>query len=82
MKTPAPVKTASGWRIQLRLGGQSVVVKAEDKRACIRKAEQIKANWQIDRTIQTHARDRVGEIMEGYIEAKERTLSPLTVTNG
>ena len=79
MKTPAPVKTASGWRIQLRLGGQSVVVKAEDKRACIRKAEQIKANWQIDRTIQTHARDRVGEIMEGYIEAKERTLSPLTV---
>ena len=79
MKTPAPVKTASGWRIQLRLGGQSVIVKDLDRRACIRKAEQIKANWQIDRKVQTHARERVGEIMEGYIEAKERTLSPLTV---
>ena len=79
MKTPAPVKTAAGWRIQLRLGGQSVIVKAADKRSCIRKAEQIKANWQIDHVVQTHTRDRVGEIMEGYIEAKERTLSPLTV---
>lgn len=79
MKTPAPTKTASGWRIQLRLGGQSVIVKAADKRSCIRKAEQIKANWQVDRKLQAVSRERVGEVMEGYIEAKEKSLSPLTV---
>ena len=79
LKTPQPQKTAAGWRIQLRLGGQSVIVKAEDRRACIRKAEQIKANWNIDRKLQTVSRDRVGEIMDGYIDAKEPTLSPLTV---
>ena len=79
MKTPTPTKTASGWRIQLRLGGQSVIVKATDRRACIKKAEQIKANWNIDRKLQTSVKERVGEIMEGYIDAKEPTLSPLTV---
>lgn len=79
MKTPVPVKTATGWRIQLRLGGQSVIVKAEDRRACIKKAEQVKANWNIDRKLQTVSRDRVGEIIEGYIDAREPNLSPLTV---
>lgn len=80
MQIPKPTKTASGYRIQLRLGGQSVVVKAEDKRSCVKKAEQIKANWQIDRqAIVAPSRDRIGDMMDGYIAAKESTLSPLTV---
>ena len=63
----------------MRLGGQSVVIKALNKRDCIREAEQVKANWNVSRQLQSFSHERVGEIMDGYIDAKAPALSPLTV---
>lgn len=81
MKVPQPQKTAIGYRIQLRLGGESIMVNDPDKRTCIHKAEQIKSTFLLTGKIDgdSGTKKTVYEIIESYIAAKDSLLSPSTV---
>lgn len=78
MKIPEPKKTASGkWRIQLRLGGKSIVVADYDKKKCQAMALAIKYD-----AIQKASEPEnltLGEAMDKYIELRTPVISPATV---
>ena len=79
MHIPEPKKTATGYRIQLRLGGQSIPVMASTARECRRRAGLIKAQWFADE----HAVHSTGSLtletaMERYIDEYSAVLSPST----
>lgn len=78
VKIPEPVKTAAGkWRIQLRLGGKSIVIADYDKKKCKAMAMAIKYN-----AIQTASEPEnmtLGEAMDKYIELRTPVISPATV---
>ena len=46
MYIPEPKETPSGWRIQLRINGQSIPVLADTPKECKRQAALIKAQAQ------------------------------------
>ena len=46
MYIPEPKKTPTGWRIQLRINGQSIPVMADTPKECRRKAALFKAEAQ------------------------------------
>ena len=48
MYIPEPKETPSGWRIQLRINGQSIPVLADTPRECKRQAALIKAQAQAE----------------------------------
>lgn len=82
MKTPKPRRLPSGsWHIQLRLGGRSVSITEATERACIQKAQLIKAEHiagkdtrSMDRSLNT-----LDKLLAHYINAKKPVLSPSTV---
>lgn len=82
MKVPEPRKLPSGaWRIQLRLGGESISITSSSKKECKRQAELVKAEY---RSGKRESRVSLGELtirqgIDGYIEARKNKLSPSTV---
>ena len=79
MKVPEPKKTKSGWRIQLRINGQSIPVTSADRKECIREAARIKAEMQANAQIPAVIDKTVDNILERYISSKENVLSPSTI---
>lgn len=78
MKVPEPKQTALGnWRIQLRIGGQSIVVSEDSNKACKAKAEAIK--WGFLK-VQSRPEDMtLDQAFEKYIEKRQVVLSPSTI---
>lgn len=82
MKTPKPRRLPSGsWHIQLRLGGRSVSITEATEKACVQKAQLIKAEHiagkdtrSMDRSLNT-----LDKLLAHYINAKKPVLSPSTV---
>lgn len=81
MNVPEPKKTPSGWRIQLRLGGQSIPVTDTDKKRCIHQAEMIKSQYKLNGQIQQQRRRQptLTDAIDQYIEDRKNVLSPSTV---
>lgn len=81
MKIPAPRRLKNGtWFIQLRLGGESISVSDANKSACVRKAQLIKSEYLMGKRIYAPAADlTLSSAIDQMIEAKQNTLSPLTV---
>lgn len=75
---PKPTRMASGeWRIQLRLDGQSTVIKAETERECIAKAKAAKLGiLEIKRSPE---KITLTKAIDRYIEDKSAVLSPSTI---
>lgn len=83
MKTPKPRRLPSGsWFIQLRLAGQSISITEPTEKACIQKAQLLKAEYlagkkmeqRTDQTART-----LDRFLENYIDSKRPVLSPSTV---
>lgn len=82
MKVPTPKRLPSGsWHIQLRLAGRSISITEPTEKACVKKAQLIKAEHlagkdtrTMDRSVRTLER-----LLESYIKAKRQVLSPSTV---
>lgn len=80
MKVPEPRKLKSGtWFIQLRLGGVSVPVTADNARECKRQATLIKAEHLAGKRTVRSSASTLGQIIDGYIAKYEPDLSPSTV---
>lgn len=78
MKIPEPKKTAAGkWRIQLRLGGKSIVVSDYDKKKCQARAMAIK--YDAIQTASEPSNMTLGEALDKYIELRTPVISPATV---
>jgi integrase len=77
---PKARKLDSGtWYIQLRLGGQSVPVKADTEAKCKRLAAQIKEEYKATKKLPEADTKTVGEAMDDYINARLNTASPSTI---
>ena len=80
MKVPKPRKLPSGsWFIQLRLGGQSICVTESTEKACIKKAQLIKAEHQAGRRIAAASPRTLEQAMSAYVDSRINILSPSTV---
>lgn len=79
MKVPEPQKTKYGWRIQLRINGQSIPVTSPDRKTCIKQAARIKAELQAGARMPDIVGVSVEEAISKYIASKENVLSPSTV---
>ena len=83
MKVPEPRKQKSGiWRIQLRLNGISIPVTAATETACRNEAASIKANYKAGKltVAQKKKLPTLTEAIDAYIEKRENTISPSTLT--
>ena len=76
MKIPKAVRLPSGiWRIQLRLGGESIPVKALTEKACNAEARYIKAEYLAGRRVREPEPEpepeppTLGEILDEYIKS-------------
>lgn len=79
MKTPTPKKTASGYRIQLRLNGASIPVTAPTAKECIRQAELIKAEHRAEKRLVSKNNITLRQAIGNYIAARDGVLSPSTI---
>lgn len=85
MKIPKAKKLPSGnWRIQLRLGGQSISITQPTQRAAIRAAEMAKAEYRLDGKIAQMQKapekpPTLRELCEKYIDERRATRSPNTI---
>lgn len=81
MKVPEPTRLKSGeWRIQLRLGGKSMVVTDWNKKECISKAALVKAEYQAGKREAARAQETtLTQAIDDYISKRSNTLSPLTI---
>lgn len=82
MKLPTPRKLPSGnWFIQLRIGGQSVSITEATEKACVRRAQLVKAEYQAGRkTAQSKEKSlTLSQAVDKYIESRENILSPSTI---
>jgi len=78
MKVPEPKQTAAGkWRIQLRIGGQSIVVSEDSKKACKAKAEAIK--WGFLKVQSSPEEITLEQAFDKCIEKRQVVLSPATI---
>ena len=78
MKIPKPVKLKSGvYRIQLKLGGKSIMAYGDTEAQCKKQAALIKSEHLAGKVIQTKCRYTVSEAIDQYIADKK--LSPSTV---
>jgi len=82
MKVPKAKRLPSGsWHIQLRLSGRSISITEPTEKACLQKAQLLKAQHLagretigMDRSVRT-----LDKLLEQYINAKRPVLSPSTV---
>jgi integrase len=82
VKVPKAKRLPSGsWHIQLRLGGRSISVTEPTERACIKRAQLIKAEHLAGKDTRTMDRGvrTLDKLLETYIKAKRPVLSPSTV---
>lgn len=83
MKVPAPRKLSSGkWFIQMRLGGESVSVSDNNKKACVTQAQAVKAEYLAGKRApkqETVELPTLTLAIDAYIESKSNTLSPSTI---
>ena len=79
MKVPKPQKTASGYRIQLRLGGKSIPVTASTAKECKHQAELIKSQYLAESKLPDRSTITLGQALESYIVSKSGSLSPSTI---
>ena len=92
MKIPEPRKLPSGnWFIQLRLDGRSISITKETPAECKYEAELIKAQHLKKVTIEKKIQAKVnktngqsngktiGDIIDKFINSREKTLSPSTI---
>lgn len=86
MKVPKARKLSSGkWFIQLRLGGESIPITESTERACIKKAQRVKADYLDGKRLEPKeepAEEKLptlGEAEDRYIEQKTNIRSPATL---
>lgn len=83
MKIPEARKLKSGnWHIQLRLNGVSVPITEKTKKECEQKARAIKANHRAGmvKIKAEKATPTLSAAIDAYIEKRNNTLSPSTIT--
>lgn len=79
MYIPEPKQTRDGWRIQLRINGQSIPVMAETAKECKRRAAIIKAEAQAAAMPAKRAEITLTEAIDRYIDERKNSLSPSTI---
>lgn len=79
MYVPEPKETPSGWRIQLRINGQSIPVLADTPKECKRQAALIKAQAQAAGKPVKKCDLTLSQAIDAYIAERSNTLSPSTV---
>lgn len=79
MHIPEPKKTASGWRIQLRINGQSIPVTADTPKECKRQAALIKAEAQAAAKPVKKCDLTLSQAIDAYISERSNILSPSTI---
>lgn len=82
MKVPKAKRLPSGsWHIQLRLGGKSYSITEPTEKACVQKAQLLKAEHLAgrDTTMMDRSARTLDKLLEQYINAKRPVLSPSTV---
>lgn len=79
MHVPEPKKTPSGWRIQLRIGGQSIPVTADTPKECKRQAALIKAEAQAAGKPVKKCDLTLSQAIDAYIAALPPDISPATL---
>ena len=79
MHVPEPKKTPSGWRIQLRIGGQSIPVTADTPKECKRQAALIKAEAQAAAKPVKKCDLTLSQAIDAYIAALPPYISPATL---
>nr|DAZ39255.1 MAG TPA: Integrase [Caudoviricetes sp.] len=79
MHVPEPKKTPSGWRIQLRIGGQSIPVTADTPKECKRQAALIKAEAQAAAKPVKKCSLTLSQAIDAYIAERCNILSPSTL---
>lgn len=84
MAVPKPVQLPSGtWRIQLQLGGERISLTGPDKKALVREAEYLKAEYKAGKRAAppepASPSPTVSECFDRYIATREHSLSPATI---
>lgn len=79
MYIPEPKETPSGWRIQLRINGQSIPVLADTPRECKRQAALIKAQAQAAGKPVKKCDLTLFQAIDAYIAALPPDISPATL---
>ncbi len=87
MKIPKARKLPSGtWRIQLRLGGESININARTEKECVRLAQITKAEYLAgkrqaspDPESEPQQLPTLREAIDSYIDSRSNTLSPATL---
>lgn len=86
MAIPKPVQLPSGsWRIRMRLGGENISLTGPDKKALIKEAEFVKAEYKAGRRAQLAEEKEnphtptIFEAFDNYLAKKSNTLSPATI---
>ena len=77
MYIPEPKKTPTGWRIQLRINGQSIPVMADTPKECRRKAALVKAEAQNAAKPVKKCDLTLTQAIDAYICALPPDISPL-----
>ena len=83
MVVPKARRMSSGnWYINLRLGGESINVKAPTEKACIKEAQLIKAEYLSGKRSQPKGLERtLREVANEHIEKLRSRRSPSTIVN-
>lgn len=80
MYVPEPKQNKDGqWKIQLRINGQSIVVKASTAKECKRRAAIIKAEAQESIRAAKSSELTLTQAIDNYIDARQNSLSPSTI---
>lgn len=84
MKIPKARKLPSGtWRIQLRLGGESISILARSEKECIRHAQIAKAEYLAGKRQAPIGEEEklptLKEAIDNYVDARRAALSPATI---
>lgn len=90
MNVPKPRKLPSGnWFIQMRLGGESISVTDPSDKACVKKAEYIKAQYRAGLREKKREQPKpepqkkkgptLSEAIDAYIKKRDAVLSPSTI---
>lgn len=84
MKVPVPRRLSNGkYYIYMRLGGEGISITEYTERACIHSAELAKAEYLNGKRKKQEPEQEdtrtVGDLVETYIDARSRVLSPSTI---
>lgn len=80
MKVPKASKLPSGsWRIQLRLGGESISITERTEKDCVRKAELVKAEYRSGKETEKYYGITVTKAIDEFISSRANVLSPSTI---